>query len=69
MTSANILVVDDEPDVEALVTQQFRRQIRKGDFRFLFAGDGQQALEVLEKEGSPIVDHKEKLLTIIESIR
>jgi adenylate cyclase len=27
-----ILVVDDEPDLKTLVTQKFRRQIRKGEF-------------------------------------
>jgi len=42
-----ILVVDDEPDVETLVTQKFRRQVRKGELDFLFARDGQHALEVL----------------------
>ena len=28
--TATILVVDDEPDLEALVLQKFRRQIRVG---------------------------------------
>ena len=28
--TATILVVDDEPDLEALVLQKFRRQIREG---------------------------------------
>ena len=46
MTS-RILVVDDEPDLEALVTQKFRRQIRDGSVRFLFARDGIDALAVL----------------------
>ena len=36
MTST-ILLVDDEPDLEALVQQKFRRQIREGQVRFLFA--------------------------------
>jgi len=48
MTLARILVVDDEPDVEALVTQKFRRQMRKGEMDFIFAHDGQHALEVLD---------------------
>ena len=30
-----ILVVDDEPDVEALFRQQFRRDIRDGRFRWI----------------------------------
>ena len=50
MTPARILVVDDEPDVEALITQKFRRQVRKGEMEFLFAHDGVHALEVLDDE-------------------
>ncbi len=46
MTST-ILVVDDEPDLEILVQQKFRRQIRDGEVRFLFARDGAEALDVL----------------------
>ncbi|KNY21624.1 adenylate/guanylate cyclase domain-containing protein [Methylobacterium sp. ARG-1] len=44
---AKILVVDDEPDLEALITQKFRRQIRGGQVTFLFAHDGHEALELL----------------------
>ena len=42
-----IMVVDDEHDVEALITQKFRREIRKGQMSFVFAHDGQEALEKL----------------------
>ncbi len=42
-----ILVVDDEPDVEALLVQKFRRQLRRGEFEFIFASDGQDALDKL----------------------
>lgn len=42
-----ILVVDDEPDLEALVTQKFRRQIRDGSVSFLFAHDGLEALSLI----------------------
>jgi len=42
-----ILVVDDEPDLELLITQRFRRQIRSGEFTFLFARDGAQALSAI----------------------
>ena len=52
--SAKILVVDDEPDLEQLVSQKFRRQIRKGDMSFRFAHDGEEALAVLKDE--PDVD-------------
>ncbi len=34
-----ILVVDDEPDLEALVVQKFRRRIATGEWSFLFAHD------------------------------
>lgn len=52
--TATILVVDDEPDMELLVSHKFRRQIRNGEFNFLFAGDGEEALTVLKDE--PKVD-------------
>jgi adenylate cyclase len=45
--TARILVVDDEPDLEALIQQKFRRQIRGGEVTFLFARDGVDALTVL----------------------
>jgi class 3 adenylate cyclase/FixJ family two-component response regulator/tRNA A-37 threonylcarbamoyl transferase component Bud32 len=43
--ATKILVVDDEPDVALLMKQRFRQQIRKGVFEFVFAGDGEAALE------------------------
>jgi adenylate cyclase len=46
--TARILVVDDEPDLEALVVQKFRHQIREGALAFLFAHDGVEALKLLE---------------------
>jgi len=51
-----ILVVDDEPDLERLVRQRMRRQIRRGKYGFEFAGNGVEALEVLaEKQDIDIV--------------
>ncbi|HOZ22679.1 MAG TPA: response regulator, partial [bacterium] len=47
---ANILVVDDEPDLEQLILQKFRKQIREGLFTFKFAGNGVQALERLAED-------------------
>ena len=41
---AKILVVDDEPDLEALIVQKFRRAIREGTMSFVFARDGVDAL-------------------------
>jgi adenylate cyclase len=42
-----ILVVDDEKDLEVLIKQKFRRQIREGEYEFVFASDGNEALEKL----------------------
>ena len=50
MTAAKILVVDDEPDLEMLVTQKFRRRIRAGELSFVFAHDGEEALDVLREQ-------------------
>jgi CheY-like chemotaxis protein len=40
-----ILVVDDEPDVEVLFRQQFRRDLRSGRFTMEFAQSAATALE------------------------
>ena len=42
-----ILVVDDEPDVEALFRQQFRRDIRDGRFTMDFARSAESALKLI----------------------
>ncbi len=42
-----VLVVDDEPDVEAMFRQRMRRDIRSGRYEFVFARSGVHALEVL----------------------
>ncbi len=43
--TATILVVDDEPDLEALVRQKFRKKISDGAVTFVFARDGIEALQ------------------------
>jgi CheY-like chemotaxis protein len=43
--SIYILVVDDEPDVEALFRQQFRRDLRAGRFNMEFAASAPEAME------------------------
>lgn len=48
-----ILVVDDEPDLELLIRQKFRKKIRSEEISFLFAGDGFEALETL-KNGAEV---------------
>src|SRR5262245_58328839 len=45
--SARILIVDDEPDLEALILQRFRQKIKDGAIDFLFARDGVEALAAL----------------------
>jgi CheY-like chemotaxis protein len=42
-----ILVVDDEPDVEMLFRQQFRRDLRSGRFAMEFALSAPAALETM----------------------
>ncbi len=44
-----ILSVDDEPDMEMLITQRFRRQIRDKSFEFIFAANGLEALTRLDE--------------------
>jgi len=46
--TARILVVDDEPDLETLLLQKFRRKIGDGSINLLFARDGIEALATLE---------------------
>jgi CheY-like chemotaxis protein len=51
-----ILVVDDEPDVEMLFRQQFRRDIRGGRFTMDFAQSGAMALQRIEEaEGATLI--------------
>ncbi len=45
-----ILVVDDEPDLEPLMLQRMRRHIRAGEYDFVFAHNGIEALERLQQE-------------------
>lgn len=51
-----ILVVDDEPDIELLMRQKMRRQIRKGRYAFDFALNGLLALEKLDEKPDPPFD-------------
>ncbi len=42
-----ILVVDDEPQIEAQISQKYRKRVREGSLSFLFARDGEEALDTL----------------------
>ena len=44
-----ILVVDDESDVQTLFEQRFRKEIHTGEFRFVFAFSGEEALHYMQR--------------------
>lgn len=46
--TAKILVVDDELDLEILIRQKFRKEIKRNEFEFHFAHNGREALEKLK---------------------
>ncbi len=45
-----ILVVDDETDLEVLIKQKFRRQIREHKYQFVFAMNGIDAIEKIQQQ-------------------
>ena len=57
-----VLVVDDEPDVEALFRQQFRRELRAGRFAMEFAQSATMALQRITNAGD------ESLILILSDI-
>ena len=46
---AKILVADDEADLEILIRQKFRQKIREQQYEFVFAINGQDALEKMQQ--------------------
>jgi sigma-B regulation protein RsbU (phosphoserine phosphatase) len=48
--SHKILVVDDEPHLETLISQRFRKRIRAGELCFQFAGNGAEALTIVQAD-------------------
>ncbi|TDB57355.1 adenylate/guanylate cyclase domain-containing protein [Arundinibacter roseus] len=52
--TTKILVVDDETDLQSLIKQKFRRQIREQKYEFVFAVNGEDALEKLKE--NPEID-------------
>jgi len=57
-----VLVVDDEPDVETLFRQQFRRELRTQRFTMTFAQSGMDALQSIDKAAN------ESLILILSDI-
>lgn len=51
---AKVLMVDDEVDLEPLILQKFRRKIRDGEYEFIFAHNGYEALDMIKK--NPDID-------------
>ena len=49
-----ILVVDDEPDLETLIRQKFRQKIREHIYEFIFAANGNEALDKIKQ--NPDID-------------
>jgi CheY-like chemotaxis protein len=50
-----IMVVDDEPDVQMLFQQRFRRELKEGRISFLFALSGEEALSLLRQWAADVV--------------
>lgn len=50
-----ILVVDDEHDVQMLFQQRFRSEIRSGEFQFVFAFSGEEAVKYLDAHNQEAV--------------
>jgi hypothetical protein len=44
--TVRVLVVDDEPDIEPLFRQQFRREVREGQYLLDFALFGRNGFEL-----------------------
>ena len=47
---AKILVADDEADLEVLIKQKFRKEIRENTYQFIFAENGNEALKKLQDD-------------------
>ncbi|MBS1746801.1 MAG: response regulator [Bacteroidetes bacterium] len=45
-----ILVADDETDLEVLIKQKFRKQIRERQYEFVFALNGKEALDIINEQ-------------------
>jgi len=48
MRRQKIMVVDDEPDLQMLILQRFRKQIQNERYEFFFAENGEEALSLLD---------------------
>ena len=60
--TVRVLVVDDEPDVEALFRQQFRREVREGLYTLDFALSALAGLAILDGAAG------EKIILLVSDI-
>ena len=60
--TVRVLVVDDEPDVEALFRQQFRREVREGLYTLNFALSALAALAIFDGAAG------EKIILLVSDI-
>lgn len=51
----SILVVDDEPDMEFLFRQKFRKEIKVGMLQFNFVHSGEEALNLINQNRTEVV--------------
>lgn len=49
MRQQKIMVVDDEPDLQMLILQKFRKEIKEDQYEFCFAENGKEALDMLDE--------------------
>ena len=56
-----ILVVDDEMDIKYLFQQRFRKEIKNGDYTFVFTFSGEEAMTYLS-------EHKHEAVLILSDI-
>lgn len=52
MPSKKILVADDEPDLEHLIRQKFRKKIKENEYEFVFAQNGAEAFDLISNDPS-----------------
>ena len=74
--TVKILVVDDEPDLESLVRQRFRKQVRDKVYAFAFAQNGAEAIKQIENDpetelvltdiNMPVMDGLTLLIKLLE---